>query len=76
MSLGHNFIALKATADEGATITATVIGGSGEVITMDEDGICVFQLMSTATAIQYTATKGSVTETKTISLSLLTRAEA
>lgn len=73
MSLGHNFIVLKATADDGAVITAKVIGGSEDVITMDEDGICVFQLMETATAIEYKAAKGTKVETKTISLSLLER---
>lgn len=74
MSLGHNFIALKGVADEGATIKVKVIGGVGEEVTLDSDGIVVLQLVDTATAIQYTATKGGVTETKTISLALLNRA--
>lgn len=73
MSLGHNFVALKATAVQGATITARVVGGVNPEITLDSDGICVFQLGENATAIEYKASKGGVVETTTISLALLNK---
>lgn len=66
-----NYLALHATADEGATIKAQVIGGTGEEVTLDEDGILVARLVPTATGIKFTATKGDKKDEFIYSLSML-----
>ena len=53
-----NYIALKATSKDGATITAQLIGGKKGAVTLDSDGIIIFLLNPNATAVRFVATKG------------------
>ena len=71
MDEGHNFIALKATADEGSTITVEVVGGERTPRALDSDGIAILQLVDGATAIKLVATKSGKTETKTFILGII-----
>lgn len=63
-----NYIALHATAVDGSTITAQVIGGEFDAVTLDESGIVVMRVEDNTKTIRFTATKGSVVETKNYSL--------
>lgn len=63
-----NYLALHASADEGATITAELIGGTGGAKTLDSDGLVIARVPSNATSIRFVATKGTVTQTKTLNL--------
>lgn len=63
-----NYLVLKATANNGATITGQVIGGTHGAVTLDEDGIIVFRIASNEQSVQFVAT--TELETKTITLSL------
>ena len=72
-----NYIALHAKAVEGATIKAELFGGEPGETTLDEDGIVITRLTTNATSIKFTATKGTVTQTKMINLiSLVLEEEA
>lgn len=63
-----NYIALHATADTGATITAQLIGGADAAKTLDADGIVIARLTTNATSIRFTATKGGKTQVRDYSL--------
>lgn len=63
-----NYIALHATAVEGATITAELIGGVGDPVELDESGIVVIRVTDTTQTIRITATNGNVVEKKNYSL--------
>lgn len=64
---GH-YIVLKATANNGATITGEVIGGTHGAVTLDSDGLIVCRIVSNEQSIQFVAT--TELETKTITLAL------
>ena len=53
-----NYLALKATSKQGATIKALIVGGEHGEVTLDNDGILVARLVASATAIRFSATKG------------------
>lgn len=52
-----NYIALKATADDGATITVQVIGGGKPAVTLDDDGEVVLRIRSKNYSARFVATK-------------------
>lgn len=76
MDDGHNFIAFKATADAGSTITVELIGGKSGPKTLDEDGIVVMQLVEGGTAVELVATKSGVTDKKRFILGITKEAES
>ena len=51
-----NYIAVKATAVEGATITAQVIGGDHGPVTLDEDGILIARIKNIGQDLEFCAT--------------------
>lgn len=53
-----NYLALKATAVEGATITAQVIGGTSDAVTLDSDGMIVFRLRNNQQKLKFIANLG------------------
>lgn len=63
-----NYLALHASADEGATIKVILVGGEDDERTLDSDGLVVARLTDEVTGIKFTATKDSKTETRTLSL--------
>ena len=63
-----NFLALKCTAIEGATITVEVVGGLHGPSTLDSDGLVVCRIASTDQSIRVIATIGGVSQTKTYAL--------
>ena len=64
-----NFIALHAEANqEGATITAEIIGGTSGQVTLDEDGIWIGKIASNEQSIQFIVTKDNVSKTYTFTL--------
>lgn len=67
-----NYIAVKATAVEGAVITAEVIGGDHGPVTLDEDGILVARIKNTNQKLQFKAITTAGIQTITYSLSGLT----
>ena len=70
---GH-YIAVHATADEGAVITAQVIGGDHGEVTLDSDGILIARIKNTTQKLRFTATKNTVVQTIDYDLSGLTLA--
>ena len=58
---GH-YLALKATAMDGATITAQVINGFSGPVTLDTDGMIVIRVANNSQSIRFTATYGDDTE--------------
>lgn len=70
MDEGHNFIAFKVTAADGATITTEAIGGEHGEKTLDSDGIVITQLTDSVTGIKVKASKGGIVETKTFFLAV------
>ena len=71
-----NYIALKAVGEEDSTITAFINGGLNLTpVTLDDDGIFIGRLVSTATSITFreTTTDGKTNST-IISLANLTKA--
>ena len=69
-----NYLALKVTAVEGATITVELINGTvGHPVTLDEDGMIVIRITDKSTqSVQVVATKDSKSEVFNFSLSGLT----
>lgn len=63
-----NYIALHASADDGATIKVELIGGESGEKTLDADGLVIARLTTNATSLKFTATKGTVTQTKILNL--------
>lgn len=63
-----NFIALHASADDGATITAEIIGGESGEKTLDSDGLVVARLTTNATSIRFKASKDGQTQVKEFNL--------
>lgn len=66
-----NYIALHATAVDGATITCEVIGNEAGEQTLASDGIVICRLTSNTTPIRFKATKSGKTETQTFNLQAL-----
>lgn len=67
-----NYIAVKATAEAGAVITAEVIGGDHGEVTLDSDGILVARIKNTSQKLRFTATSDNGTQTIIYDLSGLT----
>ena len=64
-----NYLALKATADAGTTITAELVGGTlGHPVTLDEDGMIVFRIGNTSQTIRFVASKNDVSDTIVLTL--------
>ena len=63
-----NFLALKCTAIEGATITVEVVGGLHGPSVLDADGLIVCRIASTEQSIRVIATINGVSQTKTYAL--------
>ena len=57
-----NYIALRIHVPElpGATITAQVIGGVHDAVTLDSDGILVARISSTSQKLQFVASSGDL----------------
>ena len=70
-----NYIAVKATAVEGAVITAEVIGGDHGPVTLDEDGILIARIKNTSQKLQFKAITAEGIQTITYSLAGLTLTE-
>lgn len=68
-----NYIVLHAEADQGAVISAEVIGGYSGPVMLDTDGILIARIESTSQSIRFVGMKaGKVTAVKTLSLSDVT----
>lgn len=69
-----NYLAIKVTAIEGATITVELINGTvGHPVTLDEDGMIVIRIADKTTqSVEVVATKDSLSETQRFSLTGLT----
>lgn len=68
-----NFIALRAEADPGASISAEVVGGYYGPVDLDSDGILVARIESTSQKIRFVGSMaGMVTSVKEFSLADLT----
>ena len=67
-----NYIAVKATAEEGATITAQIIGGDHGPVTLDEDGILIARIKNVMQVLEFKATTEDGTQTIRYDLSGLT----
>ena len=68
-----NYIVLHAEADQGAVISAEVIGGYFGPVTLDTDGILIARIESTSQSIRFVGMKaGKITAVKTLSLSDVT----
>jgi len=59
-------------SDDGAVITAELIGGIHGPITLDEDGILISRITDKVTGLKVTASKGGETVYGVISLTGLT----
>ena len=70
-----NYLAVKATATDGAVITAEVIGGDHGPVTLDDDGILIARIKNTGQALRFRATTEAGTQTIVYSLSGLTLLE-
>lgn len=68
-----NFMVLKAVSDEGASITAEVVGGDDGPKPLDADGIALFRIDSTDTAVEFVATTESGSTTLTFDVSGITK---
>ena len=53
-----NYLALMATSDEGATITAELVGSEKPAISLDDDGVIVLRITDTSNDLKFTATSG------------------
>ena len=67
-----NYIAVKATAVDGAVITAQVIGGDHGPVTLDEDGILIARIKNVGQDLQFKAITADGVQTITYDLSGLT----
>lgn len=67
-----NYLALHAMSDDGAVIKAKLIGGTTEEKPLDDDGLMIFRVTSTAQSIRITATKNGVSTVRTWALTGLT----
>lgn len=63
-----NYIALHASAVDGATITAQLIGGVDGPKTLDADGLVIARLTTNAASIRFVATKDGVEQVKELNL--------
>ena len=70
-----NYIAVKATAAEGATITAQIIGGDHGPVTLDPDGILIARIKNVMQVLEFKATTEAGTQTIRYDLSGLTLTE-
>ena len=71
-----NFLAVKATAIDGATIVAELIGGTHGPVILDPDGILISRIRSTDEILKFTATYGEVSEVRSYALTGLTLNES
>ena len=71
---GH-YLAVKATAVEGAVITAELIGGTHGEVTLDPDGILIARITGTTQKLRFTATTDEGAQTIVWSLTGLTLEE-
>ena len=69
-----NYLAIKVTAIEGATITVELINGTvGHPVELDEDGMIVLRIANKSTqSVEVVATKDSLSEVQRFSLTGLT----
>ena len=67
-----NYLAVHATADEGAIIKAEIIGGDHGEVTLDEDGILIARIKNNLQALRFSATTSAGTQTIIYDLSGLT----
>lgn len=70
-----NYLAVHATAEEGAVIKAELIGGLHGEVTLDEDGILIVRITSNLQALKFSATTSAGTQTTIYDLSGLTLEE-
>ena len=70
---GH-YLAVKATAEEGAEIRAEVVGGDHGEVTLDEDGILIARIKNVSQKLRFTAVTSAGTQTIVYDLSGLTLA--
>lgn len=71
-----NYLALKAEAPEGATITTQVVGGDHDPVDMTEDGWCVYRIKNeNSQKIKFTVRNGNKSKDYTYSLEGLTLQE-
>lgn len=70
---GH-YLALHASAEEGATITVELVGGVGGPVTLEADGISVGRITDTTQSVRFAASLNGMTQTITLALSDLTLA--
>ena len=65
-----NYIALKFVADADSITVELVNGTLGHPVTLDEDGMIVIRITDVSTqSIKVVATKGAISETKTLTIS-------
>lgn len=69
-----NYLALHAAAEEGATITVELVGGTSGPVTLDSDGISIGRITSTEQSVRFVASLNGMTQTKEYALSDLTLA--
>ena len=69
-----NFVALKVESETGATVTVEVIGGSGNVVTLDSDMNLVVRLTGVGQALRFVTTVDGKTTSKVYALNNLTLA--
>lgn len=67
-----NYLALKCTSINGATITVEVVGGVHGAQTLDSDGLVICRIANTSQKIKVVASKNGQSTTKTYSLTGLT----
>lgn len=70
-----NYLAVHASAAEGAEIKALLIGGAHGEVTLDDDGIIVVRITSNSQKLRLTATTDEGTQTIIYDLSGLTLQE-
>jgi len=70
-----NYLVVRASAVEGAVITAEIIGGDHGPVTLDEDGILIARIKNTSQKLQFNAVTAAGIQTITYSLSGLTLQE-
>ena len=70
-----NYLVVRASAVEGAVITAEIIGGDHGPVTLDEDGILIARIKNTSQKLQFNAVTAAGIQTITYSLTGLTLQE-
>ena len=70
-----NYLAVHASAVEGAVIKAEIIGGDHGEVTLDEDGILIARIKNNQQVLKFSATTSAGTQTILYDLSGLTLTE-